>query len=108
MIYMDDIIVATAGFEEHEALLRMVLNRIKLRGLTLNLSKCKFGYRKIEYLGYSVSAAGITLSDSHIKDIRNYPVPTNQRELQSCLGLFSYFRRFVPSFPRSPDPCLIY
>lgn len=103
---MDDIIVATVDFTEHKELLRTVLDRIRRRGLTLNLSKCRFGYSRIEYLGYSVSAAGITLSESHTNDIKRYPMPTNHKELQSCLGLFSYFRRFVPSFSRIAKPLL--
>lgn len=51
-----------------------------------------------------VSTAGISPSDSHIAAIKKYPVPTSAKEVHSCLGLFSYFRRFVPQFSRIARP----
>lgn len=74
--------------------------------MELNLGKCKFCYAEIEYLGYLVNAQGIRPSNRHIENIRSYPLPRNAREIQSCLGLFSYFRRFVPNFSRIAKPLL--
>lgn len=104
IIYLDDIFLATDTLEEHRKLLAEVLTRTALRGLKLNLEKCKFGYQEIEYLGYAVSHKGIGMSKAHTSAISQYPVPTNVREVQSCLGLFSYFRRFVPSFSKIARP----
>ena len=49
-------------------------------------------------MGYSVSNLDVSPSNSHIASIQRYPVPKNASEVISCLGLFSYFRRFVPAF----------
>lgn len=35
-----------------------------------------------------------------MKAIEDYPEPKNHMERERCHGLFSYFRRSVPSFPR--------
>lgn len=104
IIYMDDILIATADFKQHLQLVTAVLRRLASKGLELKLKKCKFGYGEIDYLGYSVSPLGIRPSDSHIRAIRHYPMPKNARELKTCLGLFSYFRKFVPSFTRIARP----
>lgn len=47
---------------------------------------------------------GIQPSDAHVTAIKKYPMPTTVKEVQSCLGLFSYFRRFVPSFSKIARP----
>jgi len=65
--------------------------------LEINFKKSLFLRKVIDYLGYSVSNKGIWPNDSHIEVINNYPVPNNTKQLHSCLGMFSYFRRFVPS-----------
>lgn len=49
---------------------------------------------------------GIRPNGTHSSTIKNYPIPKNSREVQSCLGLFSYFRRFVPNFSRIAGPLL--
>lgn len=104
VIYMDDILLATPDYASHCRLLSRVLERLRYRGLQLNLKKCQICFDEIEYLGYAVTADGIRPSGSHLEAIRRYPVPTNAKEVQSCMGLFSYFRRFVESFSRIAAP----
>lgn len=104
IIYMDDLVLATEDFEEHRRLLTIILERPTKRGLQLNLEKCQFGFEAIEYLGYLVTDTGITPSDSHIAAIQKYPRPNNIRAVHSCLGLFNYFRRFVPQFSKIARP----
>lgn len=104
VIYMDDILLATPDYASHCRLLSAVLERLSYRGLQLNLDKCQICFEEIEYLGYAVTAGGIRPSESHIAAIRRYPMPTNAREFHSCLGLFSYFRRFVASFSKIAAP----
>ena len=106
VVYMDDILLATVGSENHFRLLEKLLTRLAAYNLEIKVSKCSFLQERIDYLGYSADKSGIKPNDSHINAIKNYPMPTNAREVQSCLGLFSYFRRFVPSFSRIAGPLL--
>lgn len=106
VVYMDDILVATVTPEEHLKVLSKLLNRLAEYKLEIKLNKCRLLQSSVDYLGYLANSHGIKPNSSHVETIRNYPTPTTAREVQSCLGLFSYFRRFVPSFSRIAAPLL--
>ncbi|KAL8269253.1 hypothetical protein Esti_006822 [Eimeria stiedai] len=59
LVYMDDVLVYTAAFEEHLRLLDSVLARLLEHKMYPKLVKCKFAAQSIEYLGYRVGADGI-------------------------------------------------
>lgn len=103
-VYIDDIIIATADLAEHANLLTTVLNRLASKGLELKLSKCKFAYQQIDYLGYTVTDEGIRPNGDHVTAIRELAYPTDAKELQRIIGLFSYFRMFVRNFSQIARP----
>lgn len=100
VVYIDDILIATLTAEEHIRILKKLLDRIVQYGLEIKLSKCHFLQRQIDY--YVADKNGIRPNDSHVKSISNFPQP--KKSLQSCLGLFQYFRRFVANFSRIAYP----
>lgn len=69
IVYMDDILVATADLSTHIEVLREVLRCLSSRRLMLNLGKCKFAHTTTDFLGYSASAEGIRPNDTHIRAI---------------------------------------
>jgi hypothetical protein len=75
-IYLDDLLIATETVEEN-------LEILKINKLELKLRKCEFLATKINYLGYCVSAVGITPNPENIVSVSNYPIPTNFKELCS-------------------------
>lgn len=104
VVYLDDISIATETFDEHLSILGSVLRVLKEAGLKLNFQKCKFAYKELDYLGYRVKENGIRPNNEHIKTIQEYPMATDCEELERCLGLFSFFRRFVFNFSRIARP----
>ena len=104
IVYLDDLLVATVTPHEHLVILEKLFKLLSENGLELKINKCHFMQESIDYLGYSADRKGIRPNESHIKTLKDYPIPTTSRELQSCLGLFSYFRRFVPNFSRIAVP----
>ena len=54
LVYLDDIIVMGATFEEQLRNLRQVLERLRWAGLRLKPSKCHFAKTEVEYLGHTV------------------------------------------------------
>ena len=67
------------------------------RSLSLNVDKCVFGSSSVDFLGHSVSAAGIQPLPSRVAALRDFPKPSTIKELQAFLGLFNFYRRFVPA-----------
>lgn len=59
LVYLDDVIVPAATFEEHLRLLREVLSLLRNAGLTVKLEKCTFLKKKIKYLGVEITQDGI-------------------------------------------------
>ena len=54
--------------------------------------------KSVSYLGHVISASGIKTDPKKTEAIRTFPIPTNLRQLRGALGLFSYYRKFVPNF----------
>lgn len=104
IVYIDDVLIPTKTVAENLEVFKKVWLRLKRYGFELNLKKCKFLRRKIEFLAYVISEEGITLSTRHTEAIRNYKKPENKPQLQWFLGLASYFRKFIKDFAIKARP----
>lgn len=104
LIYMDDILIATVTLDEHLQILKEVFAVIKENSLTLKLSKCKFLFEEIDYLGYRINKEGIQPNPRNVEAIKGFPVPKNSRDVHSFLGLASYFRKFIRNFATIAKP----
>ncbi|BFF95728.1 uncharacterized protein DMAD_13070 [Drosophila madeirensis] len=102
--YLDDIIIIGTTLEEHVRNLREVLRRLRQANLRLNRKKCLFLQRRLVYLGHVVSKEGIHTDPEKIAAVQKLAAPTSVRELRRCLGLASWYRRFVPNFAAVVQP----
>ena len=104
LVYLDDIIIVGRTFEEHLQNLQAVLIRLREAGLKLKPQKCALCLPQVEFLGHVVSAQGVSTDPRKTEKVRNWPIPTNRREVQQFLGLASYYRRFVQDFAKIAKP----
>ncbi|UYV61064.1 hypothetical protein LAZ67_1003288, partial [Cordylochernes scorpioides] len=102
--YLDDVIIPAKDWREMIERLREVLERIRSAKLTLKPSKCEFGRREIEFLGYVISTGGLEPGPRKIKAIEEFPEPKNVHDIRRFLGLTNFFRRFVKDFARKAEP----
>jgi Reverse transcriptase (RNA-dependent DNA polymerase) len=96
-VYMDDVLVASTSQEQHVAHLREVFIRLQQQGLVLNIEKCSFGQKQLDYLGHHVSASGIRPMAARVEAIAKFPRPTTVGHLQTFLGMANFYRRFIPA-----------
>jgi RNase H-like domain found in reverse transcriptase len=89
--------VASTSVDKHEEHLRQVLGLLAKNGLVINLDKCVFSRPSLEFLGHQVQAGGVSPLPDRVAAIRSFPRPACVVELQAFLGLFNYYRRFVPA-----------
>ncbi|GFX57622.1 hypothetical protein TNCV_2676081 [Trichonephila clavipes] len=94
--FVDDILVASSSPEEHLQHLQILFTRLQQYGLSLKPSKCIFGVTSIKFLGFKVSKSGIEPLSDRVDCILKFPQPTTLTQLRRFLGLFNFYRRFVP------------
>ncbi|UYV74060.1 K02A2.6-like [Cordylochernes scorpioides] len=98
LVYLGDVMVMGRTFEEHLRNLQEVFDRFKANNLALNPNKCQLFQKSVKFLGHIVSTEGIRTSDDKNFTIKNWPEPRAKHELQSFLGLCTYYRRFVEGY----------
>ena len=103
-LYIDDIIVYAASFEEYEKLTKAVLERLAKAGIVVSPRKCYLGMSELEILGHTVNAKGVTFSKEKLQGVLDFPLPTTTTKLQSFLGLTTYFRDHVLDMSKLERP----
>jgi hypothetical protein len=99
-VYLDDILVASPSEALHRRHLCQVFTLLEQNGLVVNTDKCVFGQTSIEFLGHLISATGSSPLPSRVDAIAAFPRPATVRQLQAFLGLFNFYRKFIPAAAR--------
>lgn len=73
----------------------MVLETLKRHQLLAKLSKCRFRYYEVDYLGHLISAQGVKADPSKIEAMLRWPIPKNIKALRGFLGLMGYYQKFI-------------
>src|ERR1044072_6701254 len=99
MVYLDNIIIFSKGsLEKHIRDVKEVFQLLDQTILQIKIKKYKFFETKIKFLGHKISKEGIHTDPEKVKAMQTLPAPKNLRDIQSVMGLFQYYKNFVPDF----------
>jgi hypothetical protein len=104
VVFIDDILIYSKDEEEHAKHLRIMLTCLREHQLYAKFSKCAFWLEEILFLGHVLSAKGIAVDPSKVKDILEWNSPTTMHQVRSFLGLAGYYHRFIPDFSKIVKP----
>ncbi|KAJ8346766.1 hypothetical protein SKAU_G00281670 [Synaphobranchus kaupii] len=93
------------AFITHTRLYRYMRMPFGLRHhATLNTDKCVFSAPAIDFVGFRVSADGISPLQSNVDAIVQVPALTTTSQLASFLGMTAYYMRFLPQYSSVTAP----
>ena len=103
-IMADDIIIAAATVQEHDAILRTVLQRARDRNVKFNWDKLQLRVNTVKYLGTIISEEGIKPDPDKVNAISNMPVPTDKAGVRRLLGMVNFLANHIPNMSTITAP----
>ena len=94
IVFIDDILVYSKSDADHARHLRLALKKLRENQLYTKFSKCQFWLNQVSFLGHVISAQGIFVDPHKLAVVENWEQPHTVIEVQSFLGLASYYRCF--------------
>lgn len=101
---MDDIIIAAKTLEEHDVILRRVVERATQYNLRLNFTKCLIRQPSVPYVGHLLTSEGLKPDPRKVEAIRAMPAPTDKDGVRRFLGFVTYLSKFIPDLSEEDAP----
>ena len=98
LLYLDDICIFAPDVSTMLDQIELVFSWLKAFNLKIKPKKCYFFQASVIFLSHILSANGISAYPEKVDKVRDWPVPSNAKELHSFLGLASYYHWFIPNF----------
>jgi hypothetical protein len=86
------------SFLLHLKHLRRFLVEIRQSGLSLNLNKCVFAQPEVVYLGHVLGGGRHRPDQAKTAAIADMPIPETKTQLRRVLGLFGFYRAYIPHY----------
>ena len=102
--YLDDIIIFSRTAEECLDHFRQVFEKWRSAHLSMELSKCHFFTKEMQYLGHILRTKGISPLPSKIQAIQNMHPLKTPKQVHTFLGLIRYYRKFIRNFAKIARP----
>jgi hypothetical protein len=103
-VYIDDIVVKSAGLQSHLADLHLAFERMPRFELKMNPLKCAFGVSVGMFLGFIIHENGIEIDPKKIEAIQKVHAPNCKRDVQKFIGKVNLLRWFITNLSSTLIP----
>jgi len=77
VVFIDDILVYSTNYVEHEEHLKTILNVLREWKMFAKLKKCEFWLEEVSFLGHVVNKNGLIVDPTKVKAFVKWEQPTN-------------------------------
>ena len=105
LLYLDDICIFAPTIDKMLDRIQLVFDRLTKFNLKIKPKQCQFFRTSVLFLGHVLSAEGISANPEKVDKVKTWSVPRNIKEVQSFLGLASYYWCFILHFAKKAQ-CL--
>jgi hypothetical protein len=104
LVYIDNLLIHSETHEEHLQILDSLLQQLIQHGIKINLEKCIFASKEVNYLGFRLTEEGIKPGPDKLKVVKEAKPPESVCEVRQFLGLCNFFRSHVRNFAQVSAP----
>ena len=102
--YLDDVIVFDADPSLHVADMKEMFLRLRQYNLKLPPSKAIIGVTDADFLGHTISPAGVIPNAQKVEALTKMSGPKDLKQLRSLLCALSYYRKFLRDMAKRIRP----
>jgi len=95
LIYIDNILIFSKEKEDLQKLILWVLKKLKDNDLFVNLDRCTFEAKEVDYLGMIISENQIKIDLAKLEGIRDWLTPTTVKQVWFFLGFGNFYSKFI-------------
>ena len=100
--YLDDILIETKRTKEtHRQKLQMVLTKLDEENLAISLYKCKFAWKQVEWLGFTINSERTKPLIKKTEAIEKLSPPKAFKQLKSFMGSLHHLTRYIPNLAQA-------
>ena len=103
-VYLDDVIVFDSDPVAHVRTICSLVERLRMHDPKFFPSKARLGATDANFLGHSMSPAGLRPNAEKVSALTNMPMPTDAKQMRALMGGVNYYRKHLPSLSKRLRP----